>query len=112
MYSRLVFKIGLYSRAGYDGAYMVLNHGHFETNYRYLPLKKTNKVCRGISAQLRPSVRNQIYLVKLIPTQLTQASFLQKNKMWQNIFLDIFNAEIAQCRRKLDVILGTKVVQF
>ena len=72
----------------------------------------TNKVCRGISAQLRPSVRNQIYLVKLIPTQLTQASFLQKNKMWQNIFLDIFNAEIAQCRRKLDVILGTKVVQF
>ena len=41
MYSRLVFKIGLYSRAGYDGAYMVLNHGHFETNYRYLPLKKS-----------------------------------------------------------------------
>ena len=48
----------------------------------------------------------------LRPTELTQASFLQKNKMWQNIFLDIFNAEISQCRRKLDVILGTKVVQF
>ena len=27
-------------------------------------------------------------------------------------FFDIFNAEIAQCRQKLDVILGTKVVQF
>jgi hypothetical protein len=26
-------------------------------------------------------------------------------------FFDNFNAEIAQCRQKLDVILGTKVVQ-
>ena len=31
---------GRCSRAGYDGAYTVLNHGHFVTNYRYLPLKK------------------------------------------------------------------------
>lgn len=31
--------------------------------------------------------------------------------MLQNIF-DIFNAEKAQCNQKLDVILGTKVVQF
>ena len=73
--------------------------------------------------------------------QLTQASFLQKNQMLQNCFLifvtlrwhsgvenreiyvkkrsnlskkkfDIFNTEIAQCRQKLDIILGTKVVQF
>ena len=92
---------------------------------------------------------NQIYLMTLRPTQLTQASFLQKNQMLQNVFLisvtlrwhrasvacnlqlkliilifhvkklnvakcffDIFNAEIAQCRQKLDVILETKVVQF
>ena len=48
----------------------------------------------------------------LRPTQLTQASFLQKNQMLQNVFFDIFNAEIAQCRQKLDVILGIKVVQF
>ena len=56
---------------------------------------------------------NQIYLVMLRPTQLTQASFLQKNQMLQNVFFfDNFNAEIAQCCQKLDVILGTKVVQF
>ena len=30
---------------------------------------------------------NQIYLVTLRPTQLTQASFLQKNQMLQNVFL-------------------------
>ena len=30
---------------------------------------------------------NQIYIVMLRPTQLTQASFLQKNQMLQNIFL-------------------------
>ena len=29
---------------------------------------------------------NQIYLVTLRPTQLTQASFLQKNQMLQNVF--------------------------
>ena len=55
---------------------------------------------------------NQIYLMTLTYGQLTQASFLQKNQMLQNVFLDIFNAEIAQCRQKLDVILGTKVVHF
>ena len=55
---------------------------------------------------------NQIYLVTLRPTQMTQASFLQKNQLLQNGFFYIFNAEIAQCRQKLDVILGTKVVQF
>ena len=43
---------------------------------------------------------------------LTQASFLQKNQMLQKFFFDIFNAKIAQCHQKLDVILGTKVVQF
>ena len=30
---------------------------------------------------------NQIYLVTLRPTQLTQASFLQKSQMLQNVFL-------------------------
>ena len=30
---------------------------------------------------------NQVYLVTLRPTQLTQASFLQKNQMFQNVFL-------------------------
>ena len=30
---------------------------------------------------------NQIYLVTLRPRQLTQASFLQKNQMLQNVFL-------------------------
>ena len=57
-------------------------------------------------------VSNQIYLVTLRPTQLTQASFLQKKSNVAKCFFDIFNAEIAQCRQKLDVILGTKVVQF
>ena len=33
------------------------------------------------------SASNQIYLVTLRPTQLTQASFLQKNQMLQNGFL-------------------------
>ena len=55
---------------------------------------------------------NQIYLVTLRPTQLTQASFLQKKMNVAKCFFDIFNAEIAQCRQKLDVIFGTKVVQF
>ncbi len=50
----------------------------------------------------------------LRPTQLTQPSFLQKKeKMLQNVFfIYILNTEIAQCRQKLNVILGTKVVQF
>ena len=48
----------------------------------------------------------------LRPTQLTQASLLQKNQMLQNVFFDVFNTEIAQCRQKLDIILGTKVLQF
>ena len=48
----------------------------------------------------------------LRPTQLTQASFLQKKANVAKCFIDIYNAEIAQCRQKLDVILGTKVVQF
>ena len=55
---------------------------------------------------------NQIYLVTLTYGQLTQASFLQKKSNVAKWFFDIFNAEIAQCRQKLDVILGTKVVQF
>ena len=42
--------------------------------------------------------------------QWTQASYLQKNQMLQNVFFYIFNAEIAQFRQKLEVILGTKVV--
>ena len=55
---------------------------------------------------------NQIQLVTLRPTQLTQASFLQKKSNVAKWFFDIFNTEIAQCRQKFDVILGTKVVQF
>ena len=55
---------------------------------------------------------NQIYLVTLRPTQLTQASFLQKKSKVAKWFFDIFNAEIARCCQKLDIILGTKVVQF
>jgi hypothetical protein len=34
------------------------------------------------------------------PTQLTQASFLQKKSNFAKCFLDIFDAEIAQCRQK------------
>ena len=45
-------------------------------------------------------------------TQLTQPSFLQRNQMLQSEFFDIFNAEIAKCRQKLDNILGIKVFQF
>ena len=56
---------------------------------------------------------NQIYLVTLRPTQLTQASFLQKEKSKvAKCFFYIFNAEIAQCRQKFDVISRTKVIQF
>ena len=57
------------------------------------------------------AVSNQIYLVMLRPTQLTQTSFLQKSNV-AKCFFDIFNAEIAQCHQTLDVILGIKVVQF
>ena len=34
-----------------------------------------------------PPFSNQIYLLTLRPTQLTQASFLQKNQILQNVFL-------------------------
>ena len=43
-------------------------------------------------------VGNQIYLVTLRPTQLTQASFLQKNQMLQNVFFDISNLWLAKKR--------------
>ena len=42
------------------------------------------------------AVINQIYLVMFRPTQLRQASLLQKNQMLQNVFFDICNAEMAQ----------------
>ena len=44
--------------------------------------------------------------------QLTQASSLQKKLNVAKCFFDILKAEIAQCRQKLDVILGIKVAQF
>ena len=43
---------------------------------------------------------HQIYLVTLRPTQLTQASFLQKKSNVAKCFFDICNAEMAQWRRK------------
>ena len=39
---------------------------------------------------------NQIYLVTLRPTQLTQASFLQKKSNVAKCFIDICYAEMAQ----------------
>jgi hypothetical protein len=39
---------------------------------------------------------NQIYLVTFTNTQLTQATFLQKNQTLQNVFFDSCNAEMAQ----------------
>ena len=75
----------------------------FQDNDQSLKTKKMNE---------NPPHHNQIYLVTLRPTQLTQASFLQENQMLQNVVFDIFNTDIAQCCQKLDVILGTKVVQF
>ena len=41
---------------------------------------------------------NQIYLVTLRPTQLTQTSFLQKISNVAKYFFDICNAEMAQWR--------------
>ena len=55
---------------------------------------------------------NQIRVVAFNVPQLTQASFLQKKSNVAKWFFDIFNAEIAQPHQELDVILGTKVVQF
>ena len=49
----------------------------------------------------------QIRFVVFNVTQLTQASILQKKSNVANFFY-IFNAEVAQCRQKLEVILGTK----
>ena len=43
---------------------------------------------------------NQIYLATLRPTQLTQASFLQKNQMLQYVFFDICNAKMSQWQQK------------
>ena len=57
-------------------------------------------------------VSNKIYLVTLTYGQSTQALFLQKKSNVAKCFFDIFNTEIAQCRQQLDVILGTKVIQF
>ena len=45
---------------------------------------------RTVSSLSVPTAGNQIYLVTLRPTQLTQASFLQKNQMLQNVFLILF----------------------
>ena len=55
---------------------------------------------------------DQIYLVTLRPTQFTQASSLQKKSNVAKCFFDTFKFEIAQCREKLDIILGKIVVQF
>ena len=38
--------------------------------------------------------------LRLCVSQLTQASFLQKNQTFQNVFLDICNADIALWRQK------------
>ena len=51
---------------------------------------------------------NQIYLVTLRPTQLTQTSFLQKISNVAKWFFDIFNAEIAQFCQKLNIVSVTK----
>ena len=51
---------------------------------------------------------NQIYSVTLRPTQLRQASFLQKKSNVAKWFFDICNAEIAQCRQKICVIFIIK----
>ena len=49
----------------------------------------------------------------IVETHTVDTSFiLSKKSNVAKWFFDIFNAEIAQCRQKLDVILETKVVQF
>ena len=64
------------------------------------------------SSEHNNPLSNQIYLVTLTYGQLTQASFFFKKENVRKCFFDIFNAGIAQCRQKLNIILGTKVVQF
>ena len=69
---------------------LALLHG----NTLYFSLSLTRKIKKIIvtfvgscQAQGIRAVSKQIYLVTLRPTQLTQASFLQKNQMLQNGFL-------------------------
>ena len=59
---------------------------------------------------LIPAVVNQIYLVTLRPTQLTQASFLQKNQTLQNVFFYICNAEMAQSLSSLQKSESLKLI--
>ena len=48
-----------------------------------------------------------------VDTYTVDTSFIfTKKSNVAKCFFDIFNAEIAQCRQQLDVILGTKVVEF
>ena len=55
---------------------------------------------------------NQIYLVTFMCLTVDTSFIFTKKSNVAKCFFDIFNTEIAQCRQKLDVILGTKVVQF
>ena len=55
---------------------------------------------------------NQIYLMTFMCLTVDTSFIFTKKSNVANCFFDIFNTEIAQCRQKLDVILGTKVVQL
>ena len=55
---------------------------------------------------------NQIYLVTFMCLTVDTSFIFTKKSNVAKWFVDIFNAEIAQFCQKLDVILGTKVVQF
>ena len=56
--------------------------------------------------------QNQIYLVTFMCLTVDTNFIFTKKSSVAKWFVDIFNAEIAQCRQKLDIILGTKVVQL
>jgi hypothetical protein len=55
---------------------------------------------------------NQIYLVTFTNTQLTQASFLQKNQTLQNVFFDICNDDMAQSLSSLQKSEFLKLIVF
>ena len=56
------------------------------------------------------AIVTKLGLLQLCVPHLAKGLFLPKNQTLQNGFLISVNAEIAQCRQNLDIILVNKVI--
>ena len=62
----------------------------------------------GVFLKVDVPAGNQIYLVTFMCLTVDTSFVFTKKSNVAKWFFDIFNAEIAQCRQKLDIILVTK----